>query len=426
MNQNRISKDGQAVVLFIDMNSFFASCEQQENYWLRGRPVGVCVYTGKYGCIIAPSIEAKKQGIKTGMRLNEAIRICPELVPLETNPDRYRSFHVKIIKILKRYSEDVIPKSIDEAVVNLTNYKLIYNDVVELAKKIKQDINREVGDWLKCSIGIAPNAFLAKLASGIKKPDGLTVIDEGNIDEVIGRLNLVDLPGISSNMAWRLQKHGINNPLQLRYAQPDKVKNACQSVVGLYWHYRLNFSEVDLSTHDYKSMQAMRQISASQRENVEQVEAILLTLCTTLERRMVRQNVLASDISVTIRYEDGRWGDMIKPGAPIQEATEILRLIKLRMKQSEKLSGCEALLNDKITSIGIGVFNFVDGDLTQFNMFENTLRKDNLRKLVYDIKSKFGNDKLVKAVELTNGKVLKDVIGFGSVKDLDEDYMIQL
>src|SRR3954464_6699899 len=117
MNENTLSAKLEARVLFVDMNCFFASCEQQTNYWLRGRPVGVCVYTGKYGCVIAPSIEAKKRGIKLGMRLNEAIKICPDLVPLETNPDKYRTFHARIINILKRYSDDVMPKSIDEAVV---------------------------------------------------------------------------------------------------------------------------------------------------------------------------------------------------------------------------------------------------------------------------------------------------------------------
>ncbi|HQG38659.1 MAG TPA: hypothetical protein PLK15_05970, partial [Chitinophagales bacterium] len=165
MNQNTLRTQLEARVLFIDMNSFFASCEQQTNYWLRGRPIAVCVYTGKYGCVIAPSIEAKQRGIKLGLRLNEAMKICPDLVPLETNPDKYRTYHARIMKVLKRHSNEVIPRSIDEAVMDLSSYKNIYPDVVEVAKKIKQEIRDEVGDYLKCSIGIAPNAFLAKLAS---------------------------------------------------------------------------------------------------------------------------------------------------------------------------------------------------------------------------------------------------------------------
>ena len=100
MNQNHLEEQLESRVLFVDMNSFFASCEQQVNYYLRGRPVGVCVYTGKFGCVIAPSVEAKLRGVKTGMRLNDAIQVCPELVPIETNPARYREFHVKIMNVL--------------------------------------------------------------------------------------------------------------------------------------------------------------------------------------------------------------------------------------------------------------------------------------------------------------------------------------
>jgi DNA polymerase-4 len=241
------------------MNSFFASCEQQTNYWLRGRPFGVCVYTGKFGCIIAPSIEAKKRGIKTGMRLNDAIVMCPELVPLEINSARYRDFHVKIIKVLKKYSDDVIPKSIDEAIVNLKNYKLIHKDVTEVAKKIKNDIKEKVGEWLQCSIGIAPNSFLAKLASDIEKPNGLVIINAENIDNILSRLKLTDLPGIAEKMQIRLNKGGITTALEMRKASPENLKAILKSIVGFYWHCRLNFIEVDLGQEqDYKSMQAMR------------------------------------------------------------------------------------------------------------------------------------------------------------------------
>ena len=138
MNNNSLTHDH--LVLFIDMNSFFASCEQQVNYHLRGRPVAVCVYTGKYGAIIALSIEAKKRGLKSFMRLDEAVKECPELVPLETNPQRYREFHIKIMKVLKKYSEEVIPKSIDEAYMDISSYKLLYKNPLDLAKKIKEDI----------------------------------------------------------------------------------------------------------------------------------------------------------------------------------------------------------------------------------------------------------------------------------------------
>ena len=122
MNQNSVEVKTESRVLFVDMDSYFARCEQQVNYWLRGRPVGVCVYTGKYGCVISLSKEAKERGLKAGMRLNDVMAARPDFVPIESNPTRYREYHAKIIGVLREYSMDVVAKSIDEAIINLSNY----------------------------------------------------------------------------------------------------------------------------------------------------------------------------------------------------------------------------------------------------------------------------------------------------------------
>ena len=406
--------------MFVDMNSFFASCEQQVNYYLRNRPVAVCVYPGKYGCVIAPSIEAKKRGIKLGMRLNEAMVICPDLVPLETHPNRYREYHKQIMGVLKKYSEDVIPKSIDEAVINFSSYKLVHKDLVEVAKNIKRDIRTEVGDYMKCSIGIAPNSFLAKLASNIKKPDGLEIISPDNIDEVLHRLSLTDLPGIAKAMAIKLKLAGIQTPLQLRHTPADQLRRACNSVVGMYWHYRLNFSEVDFSTSDYKSMQAMRQISVSQRKSVKLLEDLLVSLCGTLEKRMMKQEVYAKDIVFSARYENGTfYKEHINcEKNPIQDGMKMMQYIKNRMESFQKVNHCEPVINTNLVMMGVNILNFIPACALQFDMFENNVQQHHLRKTIYDIKKKFGNESIIKAAELQEVEVYRDAIGFGSVKHL--------
>ncbi|MES2132869.1 MAG: DNA polymerase IV [Bacteroidota bacterium] len=423
IEKSKLSPRTTARVLFVDMNSFFASCEQQDNYWLRNRPVGVCVYTGKTGCIIAPSIEAKKRGVKTGMRLNEAILICPDLVPVQTNPDRYRNYHIKIMNILKSYCSDVYPKSIDEAIVDLTNYELIYPDVIQVAKKIKLDIQQKVGDWLKCSIGVAPNAFLAKLASDIQKPDGLTILNPHNIDTVLGRLKLTDLSGVARNTADRLTKGGIKTPLQMRHASAENLKAIFKSILGFYWHCRLNFIEVDLNTNnDYKSMQAMRQLSKEQRQNFESVNEILVYLCLTLERRLMKRRNFAGTLGCHFRYLNGdNWDDFLRLSNPIQDAAEIYRAIKERMEEYETKYKEGSLLNSSILSISLFVGDFTDDTMVQYNLFEDNSKKDKLRKTVYDLKHKFGKQKVLRAVELKEGEIMQDVIGFGSVKDLYDD-----
>lgn len=419
MNQNSLKQSLEPRVLFVDMNSFFASCEQQVNYYLRGRPVGVCVYTGKYGCVIAPSVEAKRAGVKTGMRLNDAIQLCPDLVPIETNPARYREFHVKIMNVLRKYADDVLPKSIDEAVVNLSKYKWMYKDPVQVAYRIKDDIKNEVGDWLRCSIGVAPNTFLAKLASDIQKPDGLTIINPENIDTVLAKLELQDLPGISSNYARRLERAGITNPLKMRYTSAQVLREIFKSVEGYYWHYRLNFYEFDINSHAYKSMQAQRQISKEQRSTVESVEQVFMTLCMRLEQRMVKHGVYCKTIGFTARYGDAeRWDDYFSIAEPIQDGIELMNLIRERIDQFIQKYHAKPIFTTDVRSLGITVTNFVKKEDVQPNLFEDRSRQNKLRETVYEIKNRFGDIKLLRATELSENTVVKDVIGFGSVKDL--------
>ena len=423
MNTNSLHIKPEARVLFIDMNSFFASCEQQTNYWLRGRPVAVCVYTGKYGCVIAPSIEAKKMGIRLGVRLNDAMKLCPDLVPLETNPDKYRTYHARIMKILKRYSDDVIPRSIDEAVVDLTSYKNIYPDVVAVAKQIKKDILEEVGDYLKCSIGIAPNAFLAKLASDIQKPDGLTVIDHDNIDSVLRKLELIDLPGIGKGMSARLNKAGIYTPYDLRHSTPEKLKAACKSIVGLHWYHRLHFQEVDMQTkEEYKNMSAMRMVSKEQRKEVQNLQDIMMMLCLTLEKRMMKKQLFCKHVQFFVRYEDkSSYGDSFHTEQPIQDGMELYHILLERQKVFEQKNNLqEAVINHNTTSIGVVIGDFIDEDILQLNIFDNSHIKTNkLRKTVYGIKDKYGPKTIKRASELSDDDVVDDVIGFGNVKDVN-------
>lgn len=417
---DKLTPRKEARVLFIDMNSFFASCEQQDNFYLRGRPIAVCVYTGKFGCVIAPSIEAKQFGIKTGMRLNEAILLCKNLIPIETRPERYRNYHTKIIQLLKSYCHDVYPKSIDEAVVDLTNYQLIYKDVLEVAKKIKKDIQEKVGEWLQCSIGIAPNSFLAKLASDIQKPNGLVVINSENIDTILNRLKLTDLPGIAEKMQLRLNKGGITTALQMRKTSPENLRAILKSVVGFYWHCRLNFIEVDLQQQqDYKSMQAMRHLSQEQRASNSTIHELLISLCLTLEYRMVKRRVFANTLAYTFKYANGeQWSDFLNVSSPIQDGADIYSAILSRIKDFEK-NHSEIVIHRGIVSICLSVSNFSNHTIIQGNLFEDNHKKDGLRKVVYDLKNKFGEQKLMRAVEIKEDKIMQDVIGFGSIKDLD-------
>lgn len=415
--KNYIVPNPNAVVLFIDMNSFFASCEQQENPLLRGKPIGVCGNLSN-GVIIAPSIEAKTFGVKTGMRINEARLLCPNIIGVEPKSNVYRKYHVGIMNVLRSYSEDVIPKSIDEAVVNFTSYKLVYPDMDKLANQIKKDIKEKVGDWLQCSIGIAPNTFLAKLATNLQKPNGLVHINAQNIDEVLSKMQLTDLPGIAERSAIKLLRAGIKTPYEMRHTSPQVLKKIMGGVVGFYWHYRLNFAEVDFYTNGYKSMSAVRTLSQQQRNNPKELQDIFVGLCMKLETRLVKHHFFCKTIGFTCSYQNrAGWDININLQQPLQDGTDMYKFLTQKIKQAEKERNCQ-VFNPELRTIGVLINNFITDKNMQYELFDNNIRRDHLRRTVYDIKDKYGSAKIIKAVEMREKDIVRDIIGFGSVKDM--------
>jgi DNA polymerase-4 len=177
----------------------------------------------------------------------------------------------------------------------------------------------------------------------------------------------------------------------------------------------------------YKSMQALRSISKEQRSTVENLNDILTSLCMTLEKRMMRQKVFSKEVSITVMYSDehknqngeNHWNDYIKLNAPLQDGAALLTLVKERIKRFEKLHQCESIINTDIRRLGVGVYNFVPDEMIQAQLFEKNVQKDKLRKTMFNIKKEYGYTRLMRATELNENKAYKDVIGFGSVKDLE-------
>lgn len=405
--------------MYVDMNSYFASCEQQEVPELRGKPMGVVPFLSPNACVIAPSTEAKALGIKTGMRMPEVKQICPQFIAVSARPYIYRIAHVKIMNVLGKYCDDVIPRSIDEAVMNMTSYRLIYKDLVELAKQIKADIREDLGEFIKCSIGIAPNAFLAKLGTEIAKRDGILQITPENIDEHLKKMKLQDLPGIAGRNERRLMMIGINNPYEMRHTSPALLRKAFGGVVGNYWHTRLNFGEVDLYTGNFKTMSTMRSVSAEQRKSRQALESLLISLCMKMEMRMVKQGVCCREASFYIKYLDGTgWDVRLRFEQPVQDGIELRRYIMEQMEEYMAPRRIQNMFTDKTQSMGVAIMSFVRDNVMQYSLFDNRLQKDILRKTVYNIKDRFGSKALRRGCETITHDVMRDAIGFGSVKDL--------
>jgi DNA polymerase-4 len=152
------------------------------------------------------------------------------------------------------------------------------------------------------------------------------------------------------------------------------------------------------------------------------LQQLLSGLCMKLEQRLVKQEVYCHDLHIYTRYENGKsWGDKIYSEKPLQDGMEMLELIKLRMQKFERTHYSEPIINNQVAAICVTVNNFISGELINLNLFEDTIKAHNLRKTVYDIKNRFGKDKVMKAAEMGDEQILKDVIGFGSIKDFYVD-----
>lgn len=284
---------GRPEKMLLDINSCFATIEQQANPLLRGREVVVAAYENGGGCILAASREAKKLGIKTGWKVGEAQKICPNIVVLTPDVEKYRFINKGLKKILLKFSPDVQAKSIDEFAVN---FKGINGDLKEIALKIKKEIREVLGEWITVSIGIGPNIFLAKVASNMQKPDGLTEINKDNFLEVYSKLKLVDLHGVNFKTAYKLEVNGIKNPVDFYNKSRQELKSIFHSVCADYWYWRLRGFEIDDKKREYKkSFSAIFSLKIPAK-NRQELAAIIYQLCLKVGHRCDRQKMEALGI----------------------------------------------------------------------------------------------------------------------------------
>lgn len=218
--------------LFIDLNAFFAAVEQQLRPELRGRPVGVVPVMAESTCCIAASYEARPYGVKTGTRVSDARRLCPEIVLVEARTNEYVRMHRRVLAA----ADKVLPVdkvwSVDEFSCRLLGVEREPQRALALAQAMKDAIREHAGSEMKCSAGIAPNRYLAKVASDMQKPDGLTLLLPGDLPHALHRLELTDLPGIGPRMHERLLRAGVRTVERLCSLPEKRVREIWGGVNG--------------------------------------------------------------------------------------------------------------------------------------------------------------------------------------------------
>ncbi len=405
--------DEKPLVMHIDLNSCYAIIEQQANPLIRNKPVGVAAYDSPGGFIIASSYEAKRLGIKL-MRIKEAKAICRDIIILTPDPEKYFDAHRRFKEVLECYTSEVTPKSIDEFQVDFKGSRAVSDgkSLVDIGRKIKKDIKQSLGEYVTVNIGIAPNRFLAKVAAGMDKPDGMDLVNGEDVLNLYGQLDLIDLPGINHRYRSRLNMAGIFTPLDFMEAPMHKLKKEVfKSIVGYYWYLRLRGYEVDAIKFKTKSF-GNDYALGDKTNDPEKLSKLIMKLSEKTGRRLRKHNYQAQGVFLGLGFENRTWWGKSKRTHSFLYSSQDIYLSAMRLFRQLEISA-------RVTNISISVFDVIPISPLQLGLFDGTKLDTRSLAIASDnINDRYGEFTVVPANMANMQDVIIKRVPFGSVRDL--------
>ena len=399
-------------ILHIDMNSYFATVEQQANPLLRGRPVAVLGSKAKRTIIVASSIEAKKFGIKTGNTLPEAIKICPDLVVVHGEPNKYADVTKRFISIFEEFTDQVEIFSIDEAFLDVTKTSTLFGGATEIARKIKRKIREDIGSWISCSVGLGPNKFLAKTGSDLEKPDGLMVINEANRDEILLNLPLADFCGIGQAILRRLSLIEVNNVFELRNCPITRLKTEF-GVIGA-WKLKQMANGLDRSpVVPWREQKPAKSFSCSRTlnrdvTNRDEIKKQLLFLFEKVAKKLRDDGCWAKEAGLWLRFKDfSGSGQVFRLGSWYCDGLEFYNQVLPRLNEIQ--------LRQPVRAIGAFVGRVQPSANVPLSFLPEDKLNERIIKTMDKINNRYGEDVITRGV-LTGLKLKKVVSGLGRKK----------
>jgi len=380
--------------LYLDLNSYFASVEQQLQKHLRNKPIAIVPIMTDATCAIAASYEAKAYGVKTGTMIYEAKKLCPELICVEAKHENYVAYHHKILAEIDKYIPIEIIASIDEVACKLIGNQKQEEKASQLAKNIKKGLQKNVGTYIRCSIGIAPNRFLAKTASNLEKPDGLQILYSKDIPERIKHFKLSDLTGIGRAMEYRLNKSGILSIPELYNITPKHMRKIWGNVQGeKFWHMLRGEEITDIKT-ERKTIGHSHVLEPKWRK-IKLAEKVMSRLLLKAASRLRRMNYYSSRLSLSIKTEKGL---RLEGKSTFYGACDNKKLLEESRKIWKNLIKNKKII--KIKKISVTLYKLEKKNELQPSLFENfdkkiilnTNRFEKISQTMDTINSRFGRD----------------------------------
>lgn len=375
--------------LYVDFNAYFASVEQQLRPELRGRPVGVLPVLAETTCCIAASYEAKAFGIKTGTSVHEARQRCPGIVLVEARPPLYVEMHHRLVAAVESCTPVGEVLSIDEMSCPLMGSERQREKALALATHIKQTITATVGAYMRSSIGIAPNSFLAKIASNLKKPDGCSVIEAADLPDILHRLELRDIHGIGRAMESRLRRHGIETVEQLCAANAARLRAAWGSIEGERLHARLRGEEIALPPTQRGTVGHSHVLPPELRNDVAAL-SVLHRLLQKAATRLRSYALIAGNVHVRVsfRQQDQAWDwHADQPLDPTADTRLLLRALDRLWRQRPRTRA-------EPFAVAVALTALDSADHGSLDLFEDTAAAEKLNAVVDAVNLRYGRKSL--------------------------------
>ncbi len=376
-------------IIHFDMDAFYASVEQFDNPGLAGKAVIVGGDPQKRGVVSAASYEARKFGVHSAMPMSQAIRLCPNAIVLPVRMKRYAELSRQIHDIFQKFTPEIEPISLDEAFLDITGSLQLFGSAEKIGRDIKLQIKEQLG--LVASVGIAPNKFLAKLASDLDKPDGFVIITEENKQQILDPLPVSRIWGVGKVTEKALKSKGINTIRQLREAPPEVL----HSIFGDQTPHMLRLVQ-GIDNREVESNREAKSISSEQTfatdiTDKEVLLGVLLNQVGDVAQRLRTNDLEARTITLKLRYDDFR---TVTRSTTFDSPTNTTKTLwqqakEVFVKWHKKSAGPLRLL-------GFGASGLQKAGTGQQSLFAEPEqeKQERLDKAFDDIRGKFGHDAL--------------------------------
>ncbi|MGA2168373.1 MAG: DNA polymerase [Terracidiphilus sp.] len=416
--------------LFVDLNSYFASVEQEARPELRGRPVGVVPMMADTTVCIAASYEAKAHGVKTGTIVADAKRMCPDLVLVEARHELYVDYHHRIVEAVESCLPVTAVLSIDEMACRLMGRERPLLAAMELGRRVKATIREKVGPMLRSSVGLATNRYLAKVASDMEKPDGLVALPLDILPRALSQLTLRELPGIGARTEKRLNEKGIRTMEELLALDCEQAGELWGSVWGeRLWHW-LRGEDFDMSETEHLKSLSHQHVLAPEMRTPENAWAVAHKLLHKAAMRLRAGGLWASSIGLAIGFAGprGERGPVSTYGVPTKGWKGELKLSECQDNQT-LIAALTRLWASKPAGkqydhpyfIGVHLNELVPDRLHSLNLFDGTEDEQSRTRLLAvmdQLNNKYGMSTLAPATMLSAYKAAPTRIAFHSIPEL--------